>query len=138
LVRKRQSVVAIDAYAYTIGILQPVLAFILFALSYIFSINSPWDVLQRTLGLSGASEEVAHWVHRGLPEYGVLSFHLISGAIIGGYLCISFSVAQKIRLWQAIGAVLSSFVFFLLLYMILSILVLVGILPERLMLWGGA
>ena len=127
----------IDAYAYTIGILQPVLAFVLLALSYIFPINARWDIIQQSLGMSGSAEEVAHWIYKGLPEYGVLSFHMISAALIASYLSVAFSVAQAIRLWQSIGAMLTSFVFFLILYAVVGLLVLIDVLPERLIIWGG-
>src|ERR1700694_78524 len=65
----------IDAYAYTIGILQPVLAFVLFALSFVFPIDYRWDVVQRSLGASGTSQIIAEWVFsRAWRQAASLSF----------------------------------------------------------------
>jgi hypothetical protein len=110
----------IDAYAYTIGILQPVLAFVIFALTFIYPTDYKWEIGGgRMVGGSGGAFILATLIFKGLAPTGVLLFHMIGSILICFYMSPAFSVAHGIRLWRGIGATATSVAFFLVIYIII-------------------
>jgi hypothetical protein len=93
----------VDAYAYTIGILQPVLAFVIFALTLIYPTDYKWEIGGgRMAGGSGGAFIIATLVFKGLAPSGVLLFHLIGSILICFCLSPAFSVAHVFACGEAL------------------------------------
>ena len=105
----------IDAYSYVIGILQPVLAFLLFTLSYQFPAHYEFETIQHSLGPSGSVSTIltGHGATRGFNDAGFVIYKVIGSLLISVYLCPALSVAHGLRLRWGVAAILTAALFFL-------------------------
>jgi hypothetical protein len=105
----------IDAYCFVIGILQPVLAFVLFALSYNFPEHYEFEEIQRHFGPSGSVSVlvVGHGASWGFADIGLAIYRFISSLLISVYLCPALSVAHRLPLRRGVVAILTVALFFL-------------------------
>ncbi len=109
----------IASYLYIAGFLQPIVVVLLYALTWI----STEPVVFEDLTIGGGSG-VALFMVTGAHLNGdiALAFRAIVGALILGFMAIVLPVAQSLSVVRSVFAVLTSFVFFLVGFMILLIL----------------
>lgn len=107
----------IDAYTYVIGLLQPVLAFVFFVLTFVYVLKYECRV-QHIMGASGSIRYMTSIeTFEGFSPTGANVLTLISGVLISFYMAPAFAIAHRMSLWRGIAASVSPALFFLLLYL---------------------